>query len=92
MIGEGDTNCDEAVECGSLAIAQMLGKNFAEVKPKLKDKVKSLSSVNKSFKIRDDVIPVNPQQLFNRMICIPTTTSKLEECLCYELSPYQSIV
>ena len=26
--GEDDTNCDEAVECGSLAIAQMLGKNF----------------------------------------------------------------
>ena len=22
------------------------------------------------------------------MICIATTTSKLEECLCYELSPY----
>ena len=83
-----DTNCDEAVECDSLATAHMLGKNFAEVKLKRNDKVKSLSSVNKCFNIRDHVIPVNPKQLFNRMICIATTTSKLKECLCYELSPY----
>ena len=76
MIGEGDTNCDETVECGSLAIAHMLGKNFAEVKLKRSDKVKSLSSVNKCFKIRDDVIPVNPQQLFNRMICIAKNNFK----------------
>ena len=41
MIGEGDTNCDEAVECDALAIAQMLGKNFAEIKLKRNDKVKS---------------------------------------------------
>ena len=66
----------------------MLGTNFSEVKLKRSDKVKSLPSVNKCFKIRDDVIPINPQQLFNRMICIVTTTSKLEECLCYELSSY----
>ena len=66
----------------------MLRKNCAEAKPKRNDKVKSLSSVNKCFKLRDDVIQINPQQLFNRMICIATTTSKLEECLCYELSSY----
>ena len=66
----------------------MLGKNFAEVKLKRNDKVKSLSSANKCFKIRDDVIAANPQQQFNRIICIATTTSRLKECLCYELSPY----
>ena len=40
------------------------------------------------LQIRDDVIPVNPQQLFNTMICIVTATSKLEANLRYELSPY----
>ena len=34
IIGKGDTNYDEAVECSFLAIAHMLGKNFAEVKLK----------------------------------------------------------
>ena len=90
FIGKGGTNCNETIKCGSLAIAHMLGKNFAEIKPKRNDNVKSISSVNKCIKIRDDVIPVNSQQLFNRMICIATKTSKLEECLCYELSPYQT--
>ena len=88
IIDDGDTNCDETVECGSLAIAHMFGKKFAYVKLKRNDKVNSLSSVNKCVKIRRDAIPVNPQQLFNRTICIATTTSRLEECLCYELSPY----
>ena len=69
-----------------------VGEEFCRSKLKRNDKVKLLSSANKCFKIRDDVVPVNPLQLFNRMICIATTTSKFEEWLCYELTPYPTLL
>ncbi|KAG0720612.1 hypothetical protein GWK47_048171 [Chionoecetes opilio] len=80
-------NCDAAVEIGTQAMNKLVGKPFGEVKLRRKDRVLPLGTVNNSVKVRDEVIPVNTMQLFNRIICVVKSDADFASHLEYELAP-----
>jgi hypothetical protein len=87
VIGDDNINCDSALEQGKVAMSKMIGNNFNDVKLKRSDRVRTLSLVNGSVNIQDEVIPINTMQLFNRIICVVKSPEDLAVCLKYELSP-----
>ena len=40
-----------------------------------------------SVKVREEVVPVNTMQLFNRIICVVKSDEDFASCLQYELAP-----
>lgn len=82
-------NCDSAVKVGTEAMQKITGKKFGNIKLHRKDKVLPLSCVNNSVKVREEVIPVNTMQLFNRIVCVIKSDEDFASCLEYELAPRQ---
>ena len=82
VVGGNTINCDSAVEVGTIA----LGKTFGDIHRHQKDKVLPLSSVTNSVKVREELIPVNTMQLFNRIVCVFKSDEDFASCLEYELA------
>ena len=49
--------------------------------------MKPLSNMTSGMKVRDDVVPVNPMQLFMRIVCVMKSENDLATYLKYELAP-----
>ncbi|XP_028418322.1 uncharacterized protein LOC114543611 [Dendronephthya gigantea] len=87
VVADNTINCDAAVKVGTEAMQKILGKTFGDIQLHRKDKVLPLSCVNNSVKVREEVIPVNTMQLFNRIVCVIKTDEDFASCLEYELAP-----
>ena len=64
-----------------------VGKNFSDLKLKRKNKVNPLSVLSGTLKVREEVVPVNPPQLFMRILCVLPTSEDFEKYMKYELAP-----
>ncbi|KAJ8882521.1 hypothetical protein PR048_014332 [Dryococelus australis] len=71
--------CDDAYEVGLCCMKESEGNN---------NKVKPIAAVASSIRVRSDNVAINPNQLFNRVICISQGTQNLKCYFRYELSPY----
>ena len=87
VVGNDSINCDSAVEIGTEAMKKLTGKTFGDVQLHRKDRVLPLATVGNSVKVRDEIIPVNTMQLFNRIICVIKSDEDFASCLEYELAP-----
>ena len=85
FVCDDSVNCDQAYEIRLKAIGKIKGKNFDELKLYRKDMVK-IQAQQKSVKVRSKEVIVNSQQLFNRILCVCDSPSKLRLYLEYELS------
>ena len=67
VVDDQHINCDAAVEIGNEAMQKTVGKMFGDVQLHRKDRVRPLSVMNDSVKVREEIIPVNTMQqlLFN---------------------------
>jgi hypothetical protein len=88
IIGNEQTNCHMSHEVGLLAIAKIIGSNFESVKFKRKNRVVTLAIANSKIKVHDNVVPINPETLFQRMCIVKQSNEELQEYLQYELAPY----
>ncbi|CAG9782212.1 unnamed protein product [Diatraea saccharalis] len=88
IVGNDQINCHRALEIGLQSMVKITGLNFNEIKLKRVDKVLPLSAVNKSVKINDCKVSVDPLLLFQRITVSKKFESNLQEYLQYELSPY----
>ncbi|KAF4526696.1 hypothetical protein B566_EDAN015334 [Ephemera danica] len=80
-------NCHNAREVGEEVISKIVGHEISTLKLQHKDKVKNLTSVAQSIKIRDEVMCVDPTLLFSRILCLTPTPSDMKEYFSYELAP-----
>lgn len=48
---------------------------------------KTLVLMTQSVKLKNDLVLINPRQLFNRILCVANTPSQLEKCFHFELTP-----
>ena len=87
IVADSSVNCDDAVQVGQTAIAKMMGKTYAKLTIRRKDKVKSFGAMKNTVRVRGEDVVVNPSLLFNRITCILNTTSELDVFLQYELAP-----
>ena len=87
IVADSSVNCDDAVQVGLTAIAKMMGKTYAKLTLRRKDKVKSFGAMKNTVRVRGEDVVVNPSLLFNRITCILNTSSELDVFLQYELAP-----
>lgn len=88
IIGTEKTNCHMSREVGLLGIKKIIGSNFESVKFKRDSRVITLAIANSSIKIHDNIVPINPETLFQRMCIIKQSDEELQQYLEYELAPF----
>lgn len=64
----------------------VIGKTFGSVKYSRKDKVTPFSVQTNGIRINNKIIDINPQQLFNRIVCIVKDPLQLKSYFQYELA------
>ncbi|KAJ8881673.1 hypothetical protein PR048_018159 [Dryococelus australis] len=87
VIGHEKINCHNAFSVGSAAMKTMIGCNFTDVKLTRKNRVLPFAAVNTSITISNEVVPVNPQQLFMSIVwTVNNNTGGLLHYLKYDVS------
>ncbi|KAJ8890944.1 hypothetical protein PR048_010453 [Dryococelus australis] len=66
VVRDGNINCDSSVSVGTQGMKTMIGSSFGNVKLSRTNRVNHLASMSRSVIIRDEIVPVCPQQLFMR--------------------------
>lgn len=87
-VGENAVNCHNAFQVGSQILSEIFGGNFKDLKLKRSKRVISLASTSSSIKVHDDLIPVDTNLLFQRIICFTKDEDELKSCFSYELAPF----
>jgi hypothetical protein len=88
LIGGDKVNCDQAKEVGLKSIMSMTGKTFNNVHLSRKLNVITLAATQKGMQIRDDIVLVDSNQLFHRMVCVVRSEEELKEALKFELAAW----
>lgn len=88
VVTSSGVNCDDSYDVGMKSMKEIEGNNFADVKLKRKNKVTTIGSIVSSIDVRSEKVPINPDQLFNRVICMSQGTNNLKQYFNYELNPY----
>lgn len=87
VVGDNTVTCDLAVEKGTHSMATLMGKTFHEVVIPRKARVVPIAAITSSVTVRGKEVPINVQQLFNRIVCLHNSPEELKECFKYELAP-----
>ncbi|XP_064093841.1 uncharacterized protein LOC135206352 [Macrobrachium nipponense] len=87
IIADDLVNCDTAKSIGLKVMHDMDGKKFSTIHLKRKNAVRSISVMRNGLKVREDVVAVNSQQLFSRIICVLKNDDQLANYMTYELAP-----
>lgn len=88
IIGNEKINCHMSQELGIASILKIIDCDFDTVKFRRKDKVTPLAVINTGIRIEEDIIPINPLLIFQRMCIAKQSEEEIEEYLTYELAPF----
>ncbi|KAG5862901.1 hypothetical protein JTB14_009844 [Gonioctena quinquepunctata] len=89
IVADERIDCHEAWEKGMRGIGRCVENfNFGGVKFQRIDRVQPLAIMNNGIKIGDDIIPVNPTTLFQRISVAKNCDEQLEFFLSYDLGAY----
>ncbi|KAG5880067.1 hypothetical protein JTB14_034698 [Gonioctena quinquepunctata] len=89
IVADKRIDCHEAWEKGMRGIGRCVENfNFGDVKFQSIDRVQPLAIMNNGIKIGDDILPVNPTTLFQRISVAKNCDEQLEFFLFYDLSLY----
>lgn len=88
IVGGPEINCFDAEKVGLDGIDAIVGQNFDNISFSRKKRVLPLSAVSSSIKIADDVIPIDPTLLYQRITFAKQSQDDLKKYFAYELSPY----
>lgn len=75
-------------ELGTVGVLRIIGLDYHSVKFKRADRVKPLAVMNTGVRIENEVVPVNPFFVFQRMCIAKKSDEELEQFLSYELAPF----
>ena len=84
ITADATVNCDCAQQVGGKVLEGMVGKTTAQHTFKKKDQVCSLSNSN-TINVIDEVIHIDPQLLFQRLVTAGQCKDNLAEVFLYEL-------
>jgi len=85
-IADEAVNCEIAHKVGSTMMKGIIGQNFSSVKMRRKNKVRSQAVVEKGIKVRENIVTVNPEQLFHRIMCLSKGSEDLKRYFRHELA------
>ena len=87
VTAENKINAENAKRIGTTIINAMVGKCVIEHSFKKKDQIITMAS-NNAIKVNQEIILIDPQVLFQRLITVGMTSEQLPEIFQYELSSY----
>lgn len=87
VTAEGRVNADNAKTVGTAIVDSMIGKGVMDHSFKKKDQLVTMGSTN-AIKIGDELVNIDPQLLFQRLVTAGTRNEQLPEIFQYELSSY----
>ena len=86
IASDSTINCDSALELGLAEYQMTVWQNISDLKLKLKNKLNPMTLLSGSMKVREEVVPVNPKQLFMRILCVLPTSEDFEKYMKYEFT------
>lgn len=84
--GDVKIDCHNAYEIGMSLMTQIVGNNFSQIKFQRKKRVVPLRAANSSIKIQDEIVPIDPNILFQRISLAKKSDQHLQQYLQYELA------
>ena len=90
MIADKAVNCKQAYELGCMSANLMIDMNFAEIRLKRNDKVKTIASMTNTVSILKELVTMKSSVLFNRITSILRDSSDMGLFLSYEFAPEQT--
>lgn len=91
VVTNSGVNCDDVYNVGINCLRDIEVNNFADVKLKTKSKVKTIASVVSGINLKSEEFAINPDQLFNRIICMSQGTNHLNKYFNQQVSPLSFI-
>lgn len=88
ITGDETINCHMAKEVGETIIAELIGRQFINIKMKRSDSVRSLATITSTVKIKDKVVAIEPMVLYQRILLIKKDSDDLVDYFKYELAAY----
>lgn len=86
VIGDASINCFRAFEIGTDLQNKIINNNFGSVKFERKKKVVPLKVVNSSIIVDNEVVPINPLLIFQRLSLKIQSKNDMKNYLNYELA------
>ena len=81
---DSSIDCDNAVSVGSQQQKEMIGQNFVDLKLPRNKRVRPLSAMRSTIKVRNELLVVNEQQTLNRILAVLQTSNDLRQYVQYE--------
>ena len=81
---DSSIDCDNAVSVGSQQQKKMIGQNFADLKLQRNKRVRPLSAMRSTIKVRSESLVVIEQQMLNRILAVLQTSNDLRQYVQYE--------
>lgn len=88
VTAHNEVNVDNSKEAGRRVLKDMIGKNVAEYTFKRKAHAVTIDSKSKVKLNNEEVVHIDPQLLFQRLVIAGTQEDKLAESFEYELCGY----
>lgn len=93
VIGSSEIDCHEAQEKGIALIPEVIKETYGNIKFQKKMKVLPLKSAfSKISLVSDDVVVVDSETLFRRMLLCKPSDAEFEEYFDFELAPYPTSI
>ena len=88
LTGGPRINCYDALTIGKAGLQSMENVKFADLSFSRKSRVLPLIAATSTIKINDDIIPIDPTLLFQRISLSLEGPQNLKEYMHFELAPY----
>ena len=92
LIGNSLINCFLAYELGVEIVQNLTNLSSSELHLKRSSKVLPLSAMKSSFKVDDEVVIVNPNVVFLRILGSNDKTEGLKDYISHELAPFPAAI
>lgn len=88
VVADDRINCHKAWDIGCKSINRIACGDFGTVKFKRCDRVQPLAVMTSAIQVHNELIPINPTSLFQRMTVAKHSEEQLEKFLTYDLGPF----
>ena len=88
LSADDSINCDKAYGIGLRLQMDMVGENFADLALKRSAKVRTLSAMTSTVKLKGEAVVVDQQLMLNRILAVIQSSSDLEQYIQFEFVNY----
>lgn len=88
VTGDSRINFHEAFEIGINSMKKINNLNFKELRLKRSDKCLPLITMSSNIKVDNEIVPIDPLLIFQRISIMKKSQDELQNYMKYELAPY----